>query len=320
MMGWGATSVATSMRYPSEAKIAVVIAGPTASGKSRFGVELAKRMGGEIVNADALQLYADLQLLSARPTLAEMEGVAHHLYGTWDGSEAASAAQWRDVAITTLNQIWKKQRVPIIIGGTGLYLRTLLDGIAYIPDIPPALREAVRAMEPAALAAALAQDDPAMAATLNPNDRQRLARALEVVRGTGRSLRSFHGPQTDGLAQTANVITTRLLPERSELYARCDARLDQMIADGALDEVRQLDARSLPADLPVMKAVGVPELLAHVRGEMDLAAAVAAAKRATRHYAKRQYTWFRNQCEGWDVNLEIEDLVILLRELALTLK
>jgi tRNA dimethylallyltransferase len=297
------------MRYPDKTKIALVIAGPTASGKSRFGVELAKRINGEIVNADALQLYADLQLLSARPTLADMDGVAHHLYGSWDGSKAASAAQWRDVALITLNQIWQKQRVPIIIGGTGLYLRTLLDGIAPVPDIPLAIREAVRAMEPAALAAALAQEDPAMAATLNANDRQRLARALEVVLATGRSLRSFHGPQADGLAQTANVITTRLLPERSELYARCDARLDQMMADGALDEVRRLNARALPADLPVMKAVGVPELLAHVRGEVDLPAALAAAKRATRHYAKRQYTWFRNQCADWLVNPDLEEVV-----------
>jgi tRNA dimethylallyltransferase len=297
------------MNHPDNLKIAVVIAGPTASGKSVFAVKLAKRLNGEIVNADALQLYADLQILSARPTLADMDGVAHHLYGNWDGSEAASAAQWRDVAITTLNQIWKKQRVPIVIGGTGLYLRTLLDGIAYIPDIPPALREAVRAMPPAALAAALAQEDPAMAATLNANDRQRLARALEVVRATGRSLRSYHGPQSDGLAQTATVITTRLLPERSELYARCDARLDQMLTDGALAEVRRLDARQLPADMPVMKAVGVPEFLSHVRGQSDLPSALAAAKHATRHYAKRQYTWLRNQCADWGVNPSLEDLV-----------
>jgi tRNA dimethylallyltransferase len=304
--------VATSIYNPNDAKIAVVIAGPTASGKSRFGVELAKRIDGDIVNADALQLYADLQILSARPTLPEMQGVPHHLYGTWDGSEAASAAQWRYVATTTLHQIWKKQRVPIIIGGTGLYLRTLLDGIAPIPDIPAAIREAVRAMPVPERAAALMLEDPNMAATLNPNDSQRLARALEVVRATGRSLRSYHGPQADGLAQTAKVITTRLLPDRALLYERCDARLDQMLADGALAEVQRLAARQLPADLPVMKAVGVPELLAHVRGEMDLATALAAAKRATRHYAKRQYTWFRNQCADWGMNPQIEDIVDLL--------
>jgi tRNA dimethylallyltransferase len=304
--------VATSMYDPNEAKIAVVIAGPTASGKSRFGVELAKRIHGEIVNADALQLYADLQILSARPTLSDMQGVPHHLYGSWDGSEAASAAQWRDVAMATLHRIWHQQRVPIVIGGTGLYLRTLLDGIAPIPDIPPVLRAAVRAMPLAERAEALMLEDPHMAATLNPNDSQRLARALEVVRATGRSLRSYHGPQADGLAQTAKVITTRLLPERALLYERCDARLDHMLADGALEEVRRLSERQLPADLPVMKAVGVPEFLAHVRGEMDLAAALAAAKRATRHYAKRQYTWLRNQCADWGVNPEIEDIVDLL--------
>jgi tRNA dimethylallyltransferase len=288
------------MDSPDRAKIAVVIAGPTASGKSCFGVALAKRIGGEIVNADALQLYADLQILTARPTLADMQGITHHLYGTWDGSAAASAAQWRDVATTALHQIWQQQRVPIIIGGTGLYLRTLLDGIAHIPDIPPAIREVVRTMP------------QAERATLNPNDSQRLVRALEVVRATGRSLRSYHGPQADGLAQTAQVITTRLLPDRALLYARCDARLDQMLADGALEEVRRLAERQLPADLPVMKAVGVPELLAHVRGEIDLATTLAAAKLATRHYAKRQYTWFRNQCADWGVNPQIEDIVDLL--------
>jgi tRNA dimethylallyltransferase len=300
------------MDSPDRAKIAVVIAGPTASGKSCFGVALAKRIGGEIINADALQLYADLQILTARPTLADMQGITHHLYGTWDGSAAASAAQWRDVATTALHQIWQQQRVPIIIGGTGLYLRTLLDGIAPIPDIPPAIREVVRTMPQAERAAALALEDAGMAATLNPNDSQRLARALEVVRATGRSLRSYHGPQADGLAQTAQVITTRLLPDRALLYARCDARLDQMLADGALEEVRRLAERQLPADLPVMKAVGVPELLAHVRGEIDLATTLAAAKLATRHYAKRQYTWFRNQCADWEVNPQIEDIVNLL--------
>jgi tRNA dimethylallyltransferase len=304
--------VATSIYNPNGAKIAVVIAGPTASGKSCFGVELAKRIDGEIVNADALQLYVDLQILSARPTLPDMQGITHHLYGTWDGCAAASAAQWRDVAMATLRQIWQQQRVPIIIGGTGLYLRTLLDGIAPIPDIPPVLREAVRAMPVPQRAAALMLEDPNMAATLNPNDSQRLARALEVVRATGRSLRSYHGPQADGLTQTARVITTRLLPDRALLYARCDARLDQMLADGALEEVRRLATRQLPADLPAMKAVGVPEFLAHVRGEIDLATALAAAKRATRHYVKRQYTWFRNQCADWGVNPDIEDIVDLL--------
>ncbi len=300
--------------------MAVVIAGPTASGKSAFAIELAKRIDGEIVNADALQLYADLRILSARPSLSEMGGILHNLYGTWDGSEAASAADWRTVAQTTLAQIWKKCRVPIVVGGTGLYLRALLDGIAHIPAIPADIRQTVRTMTVAERAAALAAEDPVMAARLNPNDSQRLARALEVVRATGQSLANFHGPQPDGMLQTAKVLALRLLPDRQSLYERCDARLDRMIRDGALEEVRALAARHLTPDLPVMKAVGVPELLAHLRGEVDLPAALAAAKLSTRHYAKRQYTWFRNQCADWYINLDLDHLVIILRELGLTLK
>jgi tRNA dimethylallyltransferase len=308
------------MNDPVSQKSAVVIAGPTASGKSAYAVRLAQRLDGQIVNADALQLYADLQILSARPTAAEMGGIAHHLYGTWDGSEAASAADWRYVAMTTLNMIWKKNRLPIIVGGTGLYLRALLDGFAQVPEVPADIRIGVRALSTTERAAALAKEDPAMAAKLNPNDSQRLARALEVVRATGHSLSSFHGPQPDGLTQNAQVFTLRLLPERAELYDRCDARLEQMVHGGALDEVRRLDARKLAPDLPVMKAVGVPELLAHVRGETDLASALAAAKLSTRHYAKRQYTWFRNQCADWPVNLDLDQLVIILRNMGLTLK
>jgi tRNA dimethylallyltransferase len=312
--------VATSIYNPDTQKIAVVIAGPTASGKSRFAVELAKRINGEIVNADALQLYVDLRVVSARPTLADMGGISHHLYGTWDGCEAASAAHWRTLAIATLSRIWEKGHVPIVVGGTGLYLRALLDGIAFVPAIPADIREAVRAMPGRDCAAALAREDPAMAAILNPNDGQRLARALEVVRATGQSLRSFHGPQADGLAQSAQIVATRRLPDRTLLYERCDARLEQMITDGALEEVRALADRRLTPDLPVMKAVGVPEFLAHVRGETDLPGALAAAKLATRHYAKRQYTWFRNQCAGWYLNLDLDELVIILRNSGLTLK
>ncbi len=269
---------------------------------------LAKRINGEIVNADALQLYADLRILSARPTAAEMGDIPHHLYGIWDGSTAASAARWRDAALVTLNAIWKRGHIPILVGGTGLYLRTLLDGIAYVPTIPADIREAVRAMPQAERVVALAREDPVMAARLNPHDSQRLARALEVVRATGQSLHSFHGPQPDGLAQSAQIVAARLLPDRALLYTRCDARLDQMIREGALDDVRALVARHLAADLPVMKAVGVPELLAHVRGEIDLPTALAAAKLSTRHYAKRQYTWFRNQCADWLVNPTVDDL------------
>jgi tRNA dimethylallyltransferase len=301
-------------------KIALVIAGPTASGKSAYAMELAKRIDGEIVNADALQLYADLQIISARPAQAEMAGVPHHLYGVLDGARAASAALWRGQALAVIEAVWQRGHIPIIVGGTGLYLRALLDGLSDVPPIAEGIRADVRRLSTLERAAALAREDPAMAAKLNPNDAQRLARALEVVRATGRSLESFHGPQQDGLLQTATVLRVRLLPERQPLYARCDARLEQMMAAGVLAELHRLEARKLAPDLPVMKAVGVPELLAHVRGEVDLPTAVAAAQQATRRYAKRQYTWFRNQCADWQLNLDIKEIVIMLRELGLTLK
>jgi tRNA dimethylallyltransferase len=319
-MGNGATSVATSMKNPESKKIAIIIAGPTASGKSAVAIDLAKRIGGEAVNADALQLYADLQIVSARPSQADMQGVPHHLFGTLDGAVAASAADWRAAAVPVIEDIWQRGALPIIAGGTGLYMRTLLDGIGHVPEIPTHIREVVRSLSTQERAAALAREDPAMAARLNPNDGQRVARALEVVRSSGRSLASYHGPQADGLRAQADMLTLRLLPDRNLLYARCDARLLEMLATGALEEVARLEQRALAPDLPVMKAVGVPELLAHVRGQTDLARATQAAQQATRRYAKRQYTWFRNQCADWSVNLDLDQIVIKLRKMGLTLK
>jgi tRNA dimethylallyltransferase len=308
------------MSDPDSKKIAVVIAGPTASGKSAYAIALARVVGGEIVNADALQLYADLQIVSARPAAQEMKAVPHHLFGAWDGAQAASAALWRRQALAVIDAIWQRGHVPIIVGGTGLYLRALLDGLSNVPEIPEKIRTAVRAMSTFDRAGALVREDPVMAARLTPYDGQRLARALEVIRATGRSLCSFHGAKANGLTQSAQVIAARLLPDRALLYARCDARLAAMLDAGALDEVRALDARALSADLPVMKAVGVPELLAQVRGETDLATALAAAQQSTRRYAKRQYTWFRNQCADWELNLDLDQMVIILRNMGLTLK
>jgi tRNA dimethylallyltransferase len=280
-------------------KRAVVIAGPTASGKTAHAIALARRIGGEVVNADALQLYADLAILSARPSPDEQQGVPHHLFGVLDGAQAASAAAWRSDALEVLAGIWTRGAVPVIAGGTGLYIRALLEGIADVPPIALEVRDAVRAMGTEARAEALAREDPQMAARLHPNDSQRLARALEVVRSTGRSLADFHGPQPDGLTQVCQIEKHLLLPNRAQLYAACDARFERMMAAGALEEARTLMVRQLDLALPVMKAVGVPELLAHLRGEMSLAEAVGAAQQATRNYAKRQFTWMRNQFGDW---------------------
>ena len=280
----------------------MVIAGPTAAGKSAVAIDLARRIGGVIINADASQVYADLRVLSARPSAANEAAVPHLLYGTIDGAETCDAARWAGLARDAIAAVLAGGRVPIVTGGSGMYLRTLLDGIAAVPPIDPAIRAEVRALDPAAALAALAAIDPAAAARLA--DPQRVARALEVIRSTGQPLSAWQGAAPDGLAAEADIRAFVVDRPRDELWARIDARLDAMIAAGALDEVAALAARGLSADAPVMKAHGVPPLLAHLRGEIARDAAVARTRLDVRHYAKRQQTWFRNQTPGWSRNLD----------------
>ncbi len=274
-----------------------VIAGPTAAGKSAVALDLAQRLGGTIVNADASQVYADLRILSARPSVADEAAVPHLLYGVIDGAETCDAARWAGLARAAIADVFAGGQVPIVTGGSGMYLRTLLDGIAPVPPIDPEVRAAVRALDPTAAHAALAALDPAAAARLT--DPQRVARALEVVRATGRTLADWQAAAPAGLAATHDVRGHVVDLPRAELHARIDARLDAMIAGGALDEVAALSARGLPADAPVMKAHGVPPLLAHLQGATSLAAAIDRTRLDTRHYAKRQQTWFRNQTPDW---------------------
>lgn len=280
----------------------LLIAGPTASGKSALALSLAGRLGGEIVNADALQLYADLQVLSARPTRQEMAQAPHHLFGVADGADGWSVGRWLGAALPVLEGVKARGRRAVVVGGTGLYFRALTRGLAEIPAVPAAVRrEAADAYERLgedAFRQALAVRDPAAAARIAPGDRQRLLRAYEVAEATGKAL-------TDWQAQTAAPLRPDqwrgvvLEPDREALYARCDARLHAMIEAGALEEVRALMARRLDPLAPVMKAVGVRELAAHLRGELTLAEAVALAQQETRRYAKRQLTWFRNQTPDW---------------------
>ncbi|MGI4877917.1 MAG: tRNA (adenosine(37)-N6)-dimethylallyltransferase MiaA [Janthinobacterium lividum] len=277
----------------------VVIAGPTAAGKSALALDLALRVGGTIVNADASQVYADLRILSARPDAADMARVPHALYGVIDGAQACSAADWAGLARGAIGVAHAAGRLPILVGGSGLYLRTLLDGIAPVPAIDEAVRATVRALAPADARAALAAEDPAAAARIVPGDRQRIARALEVVRSTGRTLRDWQAAASGGLAAEVDLVAQVVDLPRAALHARLDARLDAMIAAGALDEVAALAARRLPADAPVMKALGVPPLLAALAGTTTLEAAIATTRADTRHYAKRQQTWFRNQTPDW---------------------
>jgi len=257
---------------------------------------LAHRLGrAQVINADASQVYRDLAILSARPDKAEMDGVPHRLFGHIDGAEACNAARWAADARRALARAWEDDEVPILVGGTGLYLRTLLFGIAPVPEIDPAVRVEVRAMAVADAHAALAVRDPAAAARLAPADTTRVARALEVVRSTGRTLADWQQAREGGIADDVDLAPLVLLPPRDWLRERCDTRLIQMFERGAVAEVEALLARALDPDLPVMRAIGVPQIAAFLAGELSQGEALERAQAATRQYAKRQYTWFRHQ-------------------------
>jgi tRNA dimethylallyltransferase len=282
-----------------------LIAGPTASGKSDLAVELAvelDRRGGRgiVINADSAQVYRDLRVLSARPTEQDMRGIAHRLFGAWDGAAACSAADWASAARREIENAQSAGAVPILVGGTGLYIRTLLDGIAPVPAIDPAVREVVRALPVAEAFAALQVEDSERAAALNAGDTSRIARALEVVRSTGKPLAHWQARREGGIGDAIALFPVVLLPERDGLYRRCDLRFEQMLEGGAVAEVEALLARGLSPALPVMRAIGVREISGWLRGEWSRDEALARGQRATRNYAKRQYTWFRGQtAEHW---------------------
>lgn len=272
-----------------------LIAGPTASGKSALALALAERRGGTIVNADSAQVYKDLRIVSARPSQEDERRAPHRLYGYRDGAAPCSAADWACDAKAAIAEAHGAGRVPILCGGTGLYLRTLLDGIAPVPDIDPDVRAAVRALPVAESHALLAREDPEAAARLRTSDTSRVARALEVIRATGRPLAAWQAERVGGIGGTVRLRPLLLLPARDWLYARCDARFDAMMSDEGLAEVSSLLARNLPPSLPVMRAIGVRDIAAFLRGEATRQEALAAGRQATRRYAKRQYTWFAHQ-------------------------
>ncbi len=278
----------------------MVIAGPTAAGKSALALVVAERHGGTIINADASQLYAGLRILSARPNEADLARAPHRLYGVIDGAEACNAARWAGLARVEIAAAHAAARLPIVCGGSGMYLRTLLDGIAPVPSIDPGIRAVVRQLAPADAYAALVREDPRAAARLAPADRQRVMRALEVLRSTGQTLAMWQSAATGGLAATMAVRGVVVDRPRAELHARIETRFAAMLAAGALAEAAALAARRLDPALPVMKALGVAPLLAVLAGKTTLAEATAAALADTRQYAKRQQTWFRNQTPDWE--------------------
>ena len=277
----------------------VLIAGPTASGKSALALELADTLGGVIVNADSMQVYRDLRIITARPSAAEEQRLPHLLYGHIDAAENFSVGRWCEEAAAALAEAKGAARAAIVVGGTGLYFNALTRGLAAVPPIPAEIREAVRARLKSdgvtALHAELKWRDPAAAARLMPGDRTRITRALEVILATGRSLLDWHEDSKPASLDPARAVKIFLAPKRDDLIRRIDARFDAMMAAGALDEVRTLAARALAPDLPAMKAHGVPWLVRHIEGEITLEQAVDQAKRDTRQYTKRQATWFRNQ-------------------------
>lgn len=293
-----------------------LIAGPTASGKSALALTLAERTGGRIVNADAIQLYADLEILTARPGAEDLARAPHALYGVADGADAWSVGRWLRAATTLLEDACAAQGPLIFVGGTGLYFRALTQGLAEAPAADPELRDALLAdydrLGEGTMRERLAALDPAAAARIAPNDRQRLVRALGVALSTGRSL-------SDWQADTVAILPRDrwrgvvVAPDRAALNARIDERVEAMARDGAMEEVARLVDRALPADLPVMKAVGFREFAAHATGACSLDQSIRDTQTATRQYAKRQMTWFRNQSPDWP-RIETADPAVRILE------
>ncbi len=284
---------------PSKPPLAL-IAGPTASGKSALALALAEQADGVVINADSAQVYRDLRLVTARPSSQDEARAPHRLYGTRDGADACSAADWATDAKAAIAEAHSAGRLPILAGGTGLYIRTLIDGIAPVPEIDQAVRKKVRAMPVGEAHAALVREDREAAARIRPSDRTRTARALEVVRSTGRPLTDWQAEKVGGIGAKVALAPLILLPPRAWLHRRCDERFEKIFSDEGIEEVNSLLGRRLPALAPVMRAIGVREIAAFLHGDLDREAALDAGKAATRQYAKRQYTWFRRQPpESW---------------------
>ena len=290
------------MSEPHHTKGAILIAGPTASGKSALALAVAERYGGEIVNADSMQVYADMRVLTARPSVEDEARVPHHLYGVIGAGEHCSAGKWSRLALEAIRDIEARGKVPVIVGGTGLYFRTLVEGLSPIPAVADDVRAAVRAEVAAAgegAHALLQAADPVLAEVIRPSDKQRIARGIEVARGTAKPLSQWH------LEPPKPLITGRLgrfvlAPEREWLRARCDLRFDLMVGGGALDEVRHMAGLGLDPALPSMKALGLRPLIDYVSGKIELIDAAEKGKAETRAYAKRQETWFKTQMIAWE--------------------
>lgn len=285
----------------------IILGGPTASGKSHLATVIAKKFDGVIINADAMQVYREIPIITAQPTEEDKKNIPHRLYGALPASEPCSAVKWLGMAKEAIDWVHGQGKVPIIVGGTGLYIHTLLEGLSPIPDIVPKLREEIRSqckeLGNAAFHTLLQQKDPTMAGRLNAGDTQRMVRAMEVIEQTGVSLAEWQQMPPVKNYDSACFFPIFIHPIREKLYAQCDGRFLSMLEQGALEEVRALAELSLDPSLPAMKALGVPELLAHLEGKYTREEAITKAQQSTRNYAKRQVTWFKHQLKG---ALEIE--------------
>lgn len=284
---------------------AILITGPTASGKSALAVELAKQHGGVVINADSMQVYDTLRVLTARPSEEDMGGVPHHLYGHVPAAQAYSTGAWLRDVTALLPRIHAEKKLPVFVGGTGLYFKALTGGLSEMPVIPEGIRQRLRArlLEEGSegLYAELAKVDPAMAESLNVQDGQRMVRALEVFEATGQSIAEFQGQAGRVIVDPDTARKIVVLPDRAMLHQRINGRFEKMLEQGAEDEVRALLALDLPPEMPIMKAIGVSQIAAMLRGEMSRAEVIERGAAATRQYAKRQMTWFRNQMDGsWE--------------------
>lgn len=311
------------MPNPVQKKIVSLIAGPTASGKTGLAIALATHSATQkyvIINADSAQIYDHLPILSAHPSDDEMRQAPHRLFGYKDGNASCSAVSWANDAKIEIARAHNHNAIPILVGGTGLYLRTLLDGIAPIPDIDANIRANVRAMDVNTAYQKLQNSDPIMAKALHPNDSIRIARALEVMQSTGISIDQWRHKKEGGIGANFDIKPLILLPPRDWLYERCNRRFVQMMDMGAITEVEALIKRNPPPDSPLWRAIGVHEIRAYLEGTIDRGEAITLGQTATRQYAKRQYTWFRNQSPmHWArlnqaVNFKnINEIVTLLR-------
>jgi tRNA dimethylallyltransferase len=278
---------------------ALLIAGPTASGKSAIALSLARRLRGTLINADSMQVYRDLRVLTARPPLQETETWPHLLFGHVDGAFNYSVGRWLAEVKDLLEHVRKNGRLPIFVGGSGLYFKALTQGLSNIPPVPPkvrmAMRERAQTIPVQVLHAELAACDPIMAARLRPSDPQRILRALEVFHATGRSLASFQSARSKPIIDVEKSVAIFLEPDRETLRRQIDWRFDRMLETGGLSEVERLMKRKLDPTLPVMRAHGVPHLISHLQGQIAIKDAADRAKLDTRHYAKRQFTFARHQ-------------------------